>query len=96
MDQTDLPAVDAVIVNEIINTGVQIGFPIDAEHVVLIPHRLGVVPPPPPAIPTGVIVVLKDSDPIPTGWALCDGTNGTPDLSDVFRPKDHSVYIQKL
>ena len=23
---------------------------------------------------------------IPTGWALCDGTNGTPDLRDKFVP----------
>lgn len=23
---------------------------------------------------------------VPTGWALCDGTNGTPDLRDKFIP----------
>ncbi|MDM8011776.1 MAG: hypothetical protein QUV08_12515 [Parasphingorhabdus sp.] len=23
-------------------------------------------------------------DPVPTGWLLCDGTNGTPDLRDMF------------
>lgn len=37
------------------------------------------------AIPTGGIImwsgVLAD---IPNGWALCDGTNGTPNLIDKF------------
>jgi len=37
------------------------------------------------AIPSGVIVMwsgeIKD---IPSGWALCDGTNNTPDLSGKF------------
>lgn len=36
-------------------------------------------------VPKGVIVMWsgKISD-IPSGWALCDGTNGTPDLRDRF------------
>ena len=36
-------------------------------------------------VPKGVIVMWsgKISD-IPSGWALCDGTNGTPDLRDKF------------
>lgn len=36
-------------------------------------------------IPTGVIVIWSGaSDAVPSGWALCDGTNGTPDLRDRF------------
>jgi microcystin-dependent protein len=35
------------------------------------------------AIPVGVILMWSGSS-IPTGWALCDGTNGTPDLRDRF------------
>ncbi len=34
---------------------------------------------------TGVIVMWSGSiGSIPSGWALCDGTNGTPDLGDRF------------
>ena len=33
--------------------------------------------------PVGVIVMWSGSE-IPTGWALCDGTNGTPDLRNRF------------
>ena len=37
------------------------------------------------SIPSGVIVMWSGSlASIPTGWALCDGTNGTPDLRDRF------------
>ena len=37
------------------------------------------------AIPRGIIVMWSGSiDQIPQGWALCDGTNGTPDLRDRF------------
>jgi len=36
-------------------------------------------------IPTGVIVMWSGTiATIPSGWALCDGTNGTPDLRDRF------------
>lgn len=36
-------------------------------------------------IPSGVIVMWSGSlGNIPSGWALCDGTNGTPDLRDKF------------
>lgn len=35
------------------------------------------------AIPLGAILMWSGSD-IPTGWALCDGTNGTPNLTDRF------------
>jgi len=42
-------------------------------------------PPQPPGIPTGVIVMWSGAlSSIPSGWALCDGTNGTPDLRDRF------------
>lgn len=37
------------------------------------------------AIPTGVIVMWSGTQAsIPNGWALCNGTNGTPDLRDRF------------
>ena len=37
------------------------------------------------SIPAGVIVMWSGPiSSIPDGWALCDGTNGTPDLSDRF------------
>jgi len=37
------------------------------------------------SIPTGVIVMWSGSiASIPSGWALCDGTSGTPDLRDRF------------
>ena len=36
-------------------------------------------------IPAGLIAIWKGSiATIPTGWALCDGNNGTPDLRDKF------------
>jgi hypothetical protein len=40
---------------------------------------------PPEVIPSGVIVMWSGPlSSIPSGWALCDGTNGTPDLRDRF------------
>lgn len=36
-------------------------------------------------IPSGCILIWSGTaDNIPTGWQLCDGTNGTPDLRDKF------------
>lgn len=35
------------------------------------------------AIPVGGIIPFF-GETIPSGWALCDGTNGTPDLTDAF------------
>lgn len=35
------------------------------------------------SIPSGVIVMWSGTD-IPDGWAICDGTNGTPDLRGRF------------
>ncbi len=36
-------------------------------------------------LPGGVIVMWSGAlDKIPAGWALCDGNNGTPDLSNRF------------
>ena len=41
--------------------------------------------PPASALPAGVIVMWSGAlDAIPAGWALCDGTQGTPDLSNRF------------
>ena len=38
-----------------------------------------------PAIPSGVICMWSGSIvSIPTGWALCNGLNGTPDLRNMF------------
>jgi hypothetical protein len=37
------------------------------------------------AVVTGMIVMWSGKkDEIPAGWALCDGSNGTPDLRDRF------------
>lgn len=36
-------------------------------------------------VPSGGIILWKGTiATIPSGWALCDGTNGTPDLRDKF------------
>ena len=35
------------------------------------------------SVPRGAIIMWSGSD-LPTGWALCDGQNGTPDLRDKF------------
>ena len=36
-------------------------------------------------VPEGIISMWSGSiSEIPSGWALCDGTNGTPDLTDRF------------
>lgn len=34
-------------------------------------------------IPTGLIIIWNSLT-APTGWAICDGTNGTPNLTDKF------------
>ena len=35
------------------------------------------------SIPSGVVVSwYGDKANVPSGWAICDGTNGTPDLRD--------------
>lgn len=45
------------------------------------------------AIPSGVIVMWSgDVISIPSGWALCDGTNGTPDLRDRFIVGSGNTY----
>lgn len=44
-------------------------------------------------IPTGIISMWSGSiASIPTGWLLCDGTNGTPDLRDRFVVGAGSTY----
>ena len=38
-----------------------------------------------PILPVGVIMIWSGSeDAIPDGWSLCNGANGTPDLTDKF------------
>ena len=32
----------------------------------------------------GMIVMYDGRKPVPTGWAMCDGSNGTPDLTDKY------------
>jgi microcystin-dependent protein len=45
------------------------------------------------AVPTGVITMWSGSiASIPSGWNLCDGTNGTPDLRDRFVVGAGSTY----
>lgn len=45
------------------------------------------------AIPAGAIVVWNGLiSSIPTGWSLCNGTNGTPDLRDRFIVGSGSTY----
>jgi len=34
--------------------------------------------------PKGLIVGAAKGSPIPKGWEVCDGSNGTPDLKDCF------------
>lgn len=44
-------------------------------------------------VPSGVIAMWSGSiASIPTGWALCDGTNSTPDLRDRFIVGAGSTY----
>lgn len=42
-------------------------------------------------IPSGLICMWSGSE-IPSGWNLCDGTNGTPDLRDRFIVGSGSEY----
>lgn len=35
-------------------------------------------------VPVGGVIGWDSSDPVPDGWAICDGTNGTPDLRGSF------------
>lgn len=46
------------------------------------------------ALPSGVIVIWSGaSSAIPSGWYLCNGTNGTPDLRDRFVVGAGSTYV---
>lgn len=40
----------------------------------------------------GIIIWSGASDAVPSGWALCDGANGTPDLRDRFVVGAGSTY----
>jgi len=46
-----------------------------------------------PSVPSGCIMMWSSSiGSIPSGWYLCDGTNGTPDLRDRFIVAAGSTY----
>ena len=54
---------------------------------------IGTAPSPPTPTPAGVIVLWSGSiGSIPVGWALCNGSNGTPDLRDRFVVGAGSTY----
>lgn len=54
---------------------------------------IGVAPSPPTPTPAGVIVLWSGSiGSIPSGWVLCNGNNGTPDLRDRFVVGAGSTY----
>jgi len=45
-------------------------------------------------VPAGIIVMWNGTiETIPSGWALCDGTNGTPDLRDRFIVGKGNIYL---
>jgi len=45
-----------------------------------------------PDVPVGSICVWPSAEAVPSGWQVCDGTNGTPDLRDKFVPCVGSTY----
>jgi len=54
---------------------------------------IGTAPSPPTPTPAGVIVLWSGSiGSIPSGWVLCNGSNGTPDLRDRFIVGAGSTY----
>ena len=54
---------------------------------------IGTAPSPPTPTPAGVIVLWSGSiGSIPSGWTLCNGSNGTPDLRDRFIVGAGSTY----
>lgn len=54
---------------------------------------IGTAPTPATPTPTGVIVLWSGSiGSIPVGWALCNGSNGTPDLRNRFIVGAGSTY----
>jgi hypothetical protein len=54
---------------------------------------IGTAPTPATPTPAGVIVLWSGSiGSIPAGWALCNGSNGTPDLRDRFVVGAGSTY----
>lgn len=54
---------------------------------------IGTAPSPPTPLPTGAIVLWSGSiGSIPSGWVLCNGSNGTPDLRNRFIVGAGSTY----
>lgn len=51
-------------------------------------------PAPEAFMPNMVIMWYGDSGAVPAGWAICDGTNGTPDMRDRFPVGANSTKIK--
>ena len=52
-------------------------------------------------LPKGIILMYNDINSIPSGWAICNGENETPNLTDKFIPIGESgdksiIYIMKI
>ncbi|MGV3344502.1 hypothetical protein ACGVWS_01710 [Enterobacteriaceae bacterium LUAb1] len=60
----------------------------------LIDNGSGVSIDPKTVLPTGIITMFHGTK-APEGWALCDGTNGTPDLRDRFIVGKGSQFTQE-
>ena len=73
--EEDVDAEGVVIVDRIVINGERIG--LNAANIEGLPAESG--------FPSGGIIIWSGaSDAVPSGWVLCDGTNGTPDLRGQF------------
>ena len=81
--EEDVDAEGVVIVDRIVINGERIG--LNAANIKGLPAESG--------FPSGGIIIWSGaSDAVPSGWVLCDGTNGTPDLRDRFVVGAGSTY----
>ena len=63
-------------------TGISV---LQGQEAVLSSNGTNVTDPQENIVPSGVILLWSGAiSAIPTGWAICDGTNGTPNLTDRF------------
>lgn len=63
----------------------QMGWALTSESILINVQSAGTTAPLSLGVPTGAILMWSGTlAQVPTGWALCDGTNGTPDLRDRF------------